>query len=138
MELADDDYQRLLEFRDGLRRFLQWSEEQAKAVGLTTAQHQLLLAVRGHQGPAEPTVGDIAAHLLLRHHSTVELADRAQVAGLIERVADADDHRIVRLRVTGEGARRLARLSEQHLEEIRRLEPSIRPIWDGLGAPGHP
>lgn len=135
MELADDDYQRLLEFRDGLRRFLQWSEEQAKAVGLTTAQHQLLLAIRGHEGPAEPTVGDVAAHLLLRHHSTVELADRAQAAGLVERVADPDDHRIVRLRVTREGARRLARLSAQHLEELRRLEPSMRPIWDGLGAP---
>ena len=34
-----------------LRRFLHWSEEQAVAVGLTPAQHQLLLAIRGQAGP---------------------------------------------------------------------------------------
>ncbi|MCH7720116.1 MAG: hypothetical protein IH988_03880 [Planctomycetes bacterium] len=36
----------------GLRRFLRWSEQQAKASGLTPAHHQLLLAIRGHQDRA--------------------------------------------------------------------------------------
>src|SRR3546814_7346031 len=64
----DAQYERLLGFRDGLRRFLRWSDDQAKAAGITPAQHQLLLAVRGHRG--QPTIGDLAQHLLLRHHST--------------------------------------------------------------------
>ena len=49
---TDEDYRRLLELRTGLRRFLRWSESQAEAAGLTPAQHQLLLAIRGHPDPA--------------------------------------------------------------------------------------
>ena len=59
-DLTDADYERLLEFRTTLRRFVHWSEEQATALGITPAQHQLLLAVRGHGGTAAPTIGDIA------------------------------------------------------------------------------
>ena len=77
------EYERLLRFRTGLRRFLRWSAEQAARVGLTPAQHQLLLAVRGHPDPRGPTVGEVAGYLLLRHHSAVELIDRAQAAGLL-------------------------------------------------------
>jgi DNA-binding MarR family transcriptional regulator len=131
-DLTDADYRRLLDFRDGLRRFLRWSEEQARAVGLTPAQHQLLLAVRGHDDPHGPTIGDVAAHLMLRHHSAVELVDRAQSAGLVEREVDATDHRAVRLRLTRDGSARLAALASQHLDELKRLEPRLRPIWSGL------
>ena len=65
--LSQADFAELLRFRDGLRRFMRWSEEQARAAGLTPAQHQLLLAIRGHGG--DPTIGDVAGHLLLKHHS---------------------------------------------------------------------
>jgi DNA-binding MarR family transcriptional regulator len=130
VHLDDADYRRLLGFRDGLRRFLHWSEEQAKAAGLTPAQHQLLLAIRGHDGA--PTIGDVAEHLLLRHHSVVELVDRAERAGLVRRQPDADDHRIVHVRLTPTGSRRLAALSAAHLEELARLAPAVEPIWAGL------
>jgi DNA-binding MarR family transcriptional regulator len=132
-DLSDADYQRLLAFRDGLRRFLRWSEEQARAVGLTPAQHQLLLAVRGHDDPLGPTIADVAEHLLLRHHSAVELVDRAQAAGLVERRPDRRDQRVVRLRLTHDGARRLAALTAQHVDELHRLQSRLRPIWAGLG-----
>lgn len=130
-QVSDADFARLLEFRDGLRRFLRWSEERAQEVGLTAAQHQLLLAVRGHRG-APPTIGDVAGHLLLKHHSAVGLVDRAAALGLVERVADPGDHRVVRLRLTAEGQARLDGLSAQHLAELERLAPRLRPIWDGL------
>ena len=71
MRLRDADYEDLLSLRTGLRRFLRWSEQQAEAAGLTPAQHQLLLAVRGHADPRGPTVGEVADYLLLRHHSAV-------------------------------------------------------------------
>src|SRR5438445_7892215 len=118
--LSDDDYQRLLAFRDGLRRFLRWSEQHALDAGVTAAQHQLLLAIRGHPGGA-PTIGDVANHLLLRHHSVVGLVDRAAVAGLVERQADSEDHRVVRLRLTTSGAHLLAALATAHLDELNRL-----------------
>jgi DNA-binding MarR family transcriptional regulator len=133
-ELADTDYRRLLEFRNGLRRFTHWSEQQARAVGLTPAQHQLLLAIRGDSTERGPTIGDVARSLMLRHHSAVGLVDRAVASGLIERRPDSDDHRIVRLRLTALGARKIRRLSETHLEELQRLAPRARSLWFDLNA----
>lgn len=129
---TDDDFARLLAFRDGLRRFLHWSEEQAKAVGLTGAQHQLLLAIRGHG--SLPSVTDVAAHLMLRHHSAVELVDRAAGAGLVARRADRDDQRVVRLALTAEGERKLRALSAAHIEELSRLRPRLEALWSELPA----
>jgi len=134
--LGDADYERLLEFRDGLRRFLRWSEEQSTTVGLTPAQHQSLLAVRGHADERGPTVGDVADHLLLRRHSVVGLVNRAAAAGLLTRAPDLDDQRVVRLKLTKLGARRLEQLSALHLEELRRLAPSLQPVWEGLDPEG--
>lgn len=131
-DLEDADYQRLLQFRTGLRRFLHWSEEQAEKAGLTPAQHQLLLAVRGHDGDRGPTIGDVAGYLLLQHHSVVGLVDRAVKAGLVERHEDAVDRRVVRLRLTPQGADVLRRLAKLHLEEIKRLTPHIRDLSQGL------
>lgn len=125
---ADADYRRLLQFRTGLRRFLRWSEEQAEKVGLTTAQHQLILAIRGHDGDRGPTVGDVAGYLLLRHHSAVGLVDRAVRAGLVERGKDPEDRRVVRLRVTPRGMEILQQLSALHMKEIERLTPLLQAI----------
>jgi DNA-binding MarR family transcriptional regulator len=130
--VTDEDYQRLLEFRVGLRRFLRWSETQAAVVGLTPAQHQLLLAIRGHPGPAGPTIGDVADALLLRHHSAVGLVDRAAAARLVRRRPDADDRRVVRLALTAAGSRRLARLTSAHLDELAELTTRLHPSWEGL------
>lgn len=125
-QLGDPDYQRLLAFRTGLRQFLRWSEEAAATAGVTAAQHQLLLAVRGHDDPRGPTIGDIAGYLLTRHHSVVELVDRAERANLVRRVADDLDQRVVRIRLTPTGARRLEQLSTAHLEELQRLAPVLQ------------
>jgi DNA-binding MarR family transcriptional regulator len=120
-QITDADYERLLEFRIGLRRFLHWSEEQATAAGLTPMQHQLLLAIRGHPDPRGPTIGEVAEMLLVRHHSAVGLVDRAEALGFVRRRPDRDDQRIVRLGLTASGSRRLGRLSARHLEELSRL-----------------
>lgn len=129
----DVDYQRLLEMRTGLRRFLHWSEELAQAVGLTPMQHQLLLAVRGHPDRRGPAISDVAQSLLVRHHSAVELVDRAEGAGLVRRAPDKDDARVVRLRLTAEGSERLEALAAATMEEVARLAPRMEPLWAGLG-----
>ena len=128
--VTDHDLERLLGFRDGLRRFLRWSEEQARSVGLTGAQHQLLLAVRGHGAP--PSIAEVADHLLSRHHSVVELVDRAESAGLLARETDGSDHRVVRLRLTALGEEKLLALSSAHLEELSRLRPNFESLWSHL------
>ena len=130
--LPDAAYARLLALRTGLRHFERWSAGQARAAGLTPAQHQLLLAIRGHAGTEGPTIGEVADYLLLRHHSTVELVDRAETAGLVRRTRSEADHRIVRLSLTDEGAARLEALSALHLEELERLALDLPRAWDGL------
>jgi DNA-binding MarR family transcriptional regulator len=136
--LTSEDYENLLAFRVRLRQFQHWSRAQARAVGLTPAQHQLLLAVKGHPG-GHPTVGDLAGYLLLRHHSTVELIDRAAAAGFVERSGDGDDGRRTRVRLTPDGERRIDRLSTAHLDELRNLAPLLgqfaAPV-PGAPAPG--
>ena len=125
-DLSDAQYSQLLEFRTSLREFLHWSEEQARAAGLSPAEHQLLLAIRGHPGPDPPTVGDAARSLLLRHHSAVQLIDRAEQRELVRRQPDPRDGRVVRLRLTPLGRRRLRRLSALHVEELEKLAPALR------------
>jgi DNA-binding MarR family transcriptional regulator len=124
-DLSDAQYRELLAFRAALRRFTRWSEDQATALGLTPAQHQLLLAVRGLDDPLGPTIGAVADALLLRHNSAVGLVDRAAAAGLVERRSDPNDQRIVRLRLTARGARRLRQLSRKHLEELQQTLPAV-------------
>jgi len=119
--LPDDVYIRLLAFRTRLRQFERWSADQAQAAGLTPAQHQLLLAIRGHSDSRGPTVGDIAEYLLLRHHSAGELIQRAEAAGLVTRVRDGDDQRVIRLQLTDTAARCLQSLTELHLKELERF-----------------
>jgi DNA-binding MarR family transcriptional regulator len=131
--LSQSDYERLLGFRTALRRFLRWSEEEARAAGLTPAQHQLLLAIRGHPDGAKPTVGELSEYLVLRHHSVVELIDRAEVAGLVRRLRDPSDHRVVRLQLSAKGRRRIEKLSALHLEELRRLAPALRGLGEADG-----
>lgn len=127
---GEPDYARLLAFRVALRRFSRWTEGQARAVGVTPAQHQLMLCVRGSENPRGPTVSDVADCLLLRHHSVVELIDRAVAAGLVVRKQDDLDARSMRIRLTPKGARRLRRLSDAHQDEVRRLAELLRPVLD--------
>jgi len=119
--LTQQDFERLLEFRVTLRRFQRWSEDQAQEAGLTQVQHQLLVAIKGHPGGRPPAVGDLAGYLLQRPHSTVELIDRAEAAGLVQRMPDADDGRVVRVRLTAAGERVLRKLTRAHLERLREL-----------------
>lgn len=131
--LPDDVYAQLLTLRTDLRRFERWSAEQAQSAGLTPMQHQLLLAIRGHADRRGPTIGEVADYLLLRHHSAGGLIERAETAGLVRRVRDGNDHRVVRLELTDAGFRRLESLTAAHLDELQRLAiqlptPPVPPI----------
>lgn len=118
---SQEDFEKLLAFRVALRRFQRWSEDQARTAGLTHVQHQLLVAIKGHRGRMPPTVGDIAGYLLLRPHSTVELIDRAEAAGLVERIPDLEDGRLVRVRLSRRGEKILSDLTRAHLARLHDL-----------------
>jgi DNA-binding MarR family transcriptional regulator len=111
-----------------LRRFLRWSEDQAGAAGLTPAQHQLLVAIKGHPGPEPPAIRDLAEYLMLQSHSTVGLIDRAETAGFVRRQQDKKDARVVRVFLTENGDRLVGDLTTAHLAELYNLAGSLNKL----------
>ncbi len=136
--LLDEDYQRLLAFRSELREFLRWSEQMAHDAGLTPSLHQLLLVIRGHPTTPGPTIGQAAQALHVRHHSAVELAQRAESAGLISRERDPLDQRRMHLELTDHGRQQLGSLTRAHLPRIQALAGVLDHVLRGPGAPRHP
>ena len=127
--VSDAEYRALAQFRRALRSFLYFSEEAARDAGLTPSQHQLMLAVRGADTDEAPTIGDVADWMKLRHHSAVELVNRAEASGLVRRVPDVNDHRRQRLVLTKLGETKLAALSTLHRAELRRFrEEGLTPL----------
>lgn len=131
--LSDADYANLARFRYLLRGFFEFSEAAARREGLTPAQHQLLLAVRGHAGPDAPNVSDIATALYLKHHSAGELVARTEAAGLVRRVPDPTDARQHRLALTGAGEAVLDALTSTHRDELTRLRTDLIGLLADLG-----
>lgn len=113
------DYQALADFRYGIRRFLNFSEQAARAAGIEPQQHQALLAIKGLPSARKATVGALAERLQIQHHSAVELADRLEARGLLKRIRSRADRREVVLRLTRRGEQLLAELSLPHRAELR-------------------
>jgi DNA-binding MarR family transcriptional regulator len=124
------DYRTLSDFRYLIRSFLEFSQIAASAAGLTSRQHQSLLAIKGFPRDGEPTVGELAERLRIRHHSMVELVDRLEAAGLVRRRHDPADRRRVLVGLTDAAEARLADLSATHLDELRRLRPALLAALD--------
>ncbi len=133
--LTKQDFEALARFRFGIRRYLRFSEETVRRHGITPQHYQLMLALKGFPGRDWAVVRELADRLQLRHHSVVELVNRAQSQGLVQRTADPDDARAVRVLLTDEGDQLLGRLSALHRDELRRMDDTLAlPHWHGTDA----
>jgi DNA-binding MarR family transcriptional regulator len=104
-----DEYQRAAALRSALRQFLRRGERAARRADLTPQRQMLLLMIKGApDGSETATVGDLARRLQVAQNTVTDLVSRAEDAGLVEREASVDDGRVVHLRLTPEGERRLA------------------------------
>jgi DNA-binding MarR family transcriptional regulator len=129
--LTKQDFEALARFRFGIRRYLRFSEETVRHHGLTPQQYQLLLALKGFPGREWAVVGELAERLQLRHHSVVELVNRAQRQDLVRRMPHPADARAVRIELTDHGQQILGRLSTLHRDELRRLGSTLAlPTWE--------
>src|SRR3954449_10687595 len=128
--LSKDDFEALARFRFGIRRYLRFSEETVRSHGVTPQQYQLMLALKGFPGRDWAVVRELADRLQLRHHSVVELVNRAQTQGLVRRTTDPDDARAVRVVLTDQGEQLLGRLSALPRDELRRMDTALAlPRW---------
>ncbi|HYL09302.1 MAG TPA: MarR family transcriptional regulator [Candidatus Acidoferrales bacterium] len=119
------DYRALAEFRHQIRKFLNLSEQAARAAGLEPHQYQVLLAIRGLPEGTPATIRALADQLLLRHHSAVELVDRMVKHGYVRRVRSIDDRREVLIGLTVRGRKVIAKLAQQRLAEMRETGPEL-------------
>lgn len=124
-DLSPAQYRALAEFRLQLRRFLSFSEITAKEHGLEPQQHQFLLTLRGLPEGVRPTVGELAARMFLRHHSTVELINRLEKLRAVARTPGTADKREVWIRLTPVGGRILSKLAIAHRAELDRSGPEL-------------
>jgi DNA-binding MarR family transcriptional regulator len=69
---------------------------------------------------------------MVKPHSAAELVTRAERSGLVQRLADHQDGRVVRLRLTHAGEQKLESITEATLEELERMAPRLRAVWRGL------
>jgi DNA-binding MarR family transcriptional regulator len=125
-DLSKADFEALAEWRYQLRRFLRFSEEAAKAQGLTPLQYQLLLQIKGCKGRSWALVGELAERLQLAQHGVVALVSRCEQAGLVERVPGERDRRQVQVHLTPHGQRAVRRVARLHRGELASLSSIFR------------
>jgi len=116
--LTPSDYLALGEFRLAIRQFLAFSEEGAKAHGLTSQQHQALLAIKAHPGAGPISIGELAESLMIKNHSAVELVARLVERDLVSRRDSDSDRRRVVLSLRPRGAEILEAISRRNLARL--------------------
>ena len=118
-------FEELAFFRHRIRKFLRFSEDAARACGITPQQHQLMLGIAGFTGAGSATISEIAEFLQEKHNSVVGLIDRAVQSGLVERSESPTDRRVVVVSLTPHGEEILLQLSLLHQDEVRRLRSEL-------------
>ncbi|HWT97256.1 MAG TPA: hypothetical protein VN229_06555, partial [Terriglobales bacterium] len=68
----------------------------------------------------------------IRHHSAVELSNRLEALGLIDRSVDPADGRRILLSLTPAAEGILTRMSATHLQELRRIGPRLAGLLKAL------
>lgn len=115
-------------FRYQLRRFLRFSEDAARAEGITVLHYQLLLHTQGFPGRDWASIRELAERLQARPHGVVALVTRCEQAGLVERRDNATDGRLVEVHLTAKGRRCMLKLAAQHREELAALSAVVEAM----------
>jgi DNA-binding MarR family transcriptional regulator len=128
--------ERLSLFRYQLRRFLRFSEDAARDVGVTLQQYQLMLHTQGFAGRDWASIGELAERLQVLPHATVTLVTRCEEAGLVRREPNADDRRLVEVHLTAKGRRSLDRVAVRHETELAALARVVAKAKSGAADAG--
>ena len=113
------NFEALADFRYAIRRYLNFSERNARKAGLEPQQYQALLAIKGLEPLQSATIGVLAERLQIQHHSAVELMDRLERRGMIRRHRNQNDRRKVLVELTKRGETKLRKVSLPHRDELQ-------------------
>ncbi|WP_104666916.1 MarR family winged helix-turn-helix transcriptional regulator [Ensifer adhaerens] len=110
--------------RLAMRRFLASSEIELSRAGITSQQYQALLVIKAAQQNRIRMRG-LADEMLMQHNSAVQLVDRLEAAGLVERAPSPIDKRSVLVGLTALGETVLDALARKHLVAMLANEPLL-------------
>lgn len=123
--LTKSEYVAVAEFRHAIRKFLAFSESEARKAGITPQQHQLLLAIKGYPEREMATVSELAERLQMKQHSMVGLINRTEVQNLVRREQSMVDRRNVFISLTEKGEGLLDTLTVIHRQELYALQQKL-------------
>jgi DNA-binding MarR family transcriptional regulator len=130
--ISEIDYRALATFRYHIRKYLAHSESAARSAGLEPRQYELLLALRSLSDGERPTIGALAEQLHLRHHSAVELVNRAEERGLVRRKRMKENRNFVLVEITEKGIRSLDKVLSGRIQELKAAGPTLAKILSDL------
>ena len=134
-----DEYRSAAELREGLRHFLRSSNRITRAHGLTTQRYELLLMIKAaRDGSERATLRELIERLDAPQSTVTELVHRTEDLGLVQRELDPRNRRLIYLRLTPEGERRLAASVAALAHERRRLISLLSSLRDGRPRPASP
>lgn len=111
----------LSDFRFRLRSFLRYSEDAARAEGITILQYQVLLHTQGFPGREWASISEIAERLQAQAHGVVALVTRCEEAGLVQRRPSTVDRRQVEVHLLPAGRQKLETLAVQYAAHVADL-----------------
>ena len=132
MKTANDDYRRAAELRQALRHFLRESDRVTRGHGLTTQRYELLLMIKAaRDGSERATLAELTQRLDAPQSTLTELVHRVEDLGLVQRELDPRNRRVIYLRLTPEGERRLSASVAGLAHERRQLISLLSRLADG-------
>ena len=103
---------------------LRWVAEAIKPSGLTPSQFNVLRILRGAR-PGALSSREIGDRMVHQDQDLTRLLDRLEAQGLVAQSRDADDRRVVNVRVTKAG---MARIESASKVVAERLKQSLGPL----------
>lgn len=94
------------------------------ALELTPPQIHAVLWL-GHDGPL--TMGELARRVAITEKTVTGIVDRLERDGHLRRERDEQDRRVVRARLTAQGARLFGRIDAEIEESVARLLGALEP-----------
>ncbi len=124
-KLSQTEFKALAEFRYQIRKYLRYMEEKARARGYHPQQYQLLLAIEGLPEGKRPTIKTLAERMQLNHNTMVELVDCCEEGGLLRRVREDRDRRLVTMALTPAGKRVMEDQASASRAELQEIGPVL-------------
>lgn len=97
----------------------------AAVEGILTVPQFRLLVVLETGGPTN--LSRLAEQLAVNPSTAMRMVDRLVAAGMVERTPDPGDRRVVKLALTGTGARAVHEVTRRRQEEIARVVRAMPP-----------